>query len=83
MGGCCSCCAGDDEEEEETRGSLLNKGGSPTRGRSLEARRKAAEAALRRAGALAQRGRPKAVAATNARAQGKSMCGEGMRWEAG
>ena len=75
MGGCESCCGVDEDEES---GRLLTENGGE---RSGEARRRAADAALRRAGAFAQRARPKPSVPSDSGAP--NITGTGMRWEAG
>lgn len=76
---CSSCCTAGtvgSAYDEEERGLLNDAANS----RSEEARRKAAEAALRRAGALAQRARPeKPRGCTGAR----HAMSNGMRWDGG
>ena len=74
--GCCYSSADDDESE-----SLMGRKGNSER--SEEARRKAAEAALLRAGAMAQRLRRPQPAAKPASTGGKSFTGSGMRWDGG
>ena len=76
MGALCSCCTTGMTGDEED--GLL---GDANSARSDEARRKAAEAALRRAGALAQRARPPPrSSSSNTR---PSSISNNMRWEGG
>ena len=76
MGALCSCCTTGMTGDEED--GLL---GDANSARSDEARRKAAEAALRRAGALAQRARPPPrSSSSNTR---PSSVSNNMRWEGG
>ena len=79
MGALCSCCSADTDDEANEQ--LLSEPlGDP------EARRKAADAALRRAGSLAQRLRPapKPGPPRNSGSGGGDAYSEGgMRWTAG
>ena len=78
-GGLCSCCASIDADEE---GEFLIHDRIDRNEPVSEARRKAADAALRRAGSMAQRLRPqKAVAKPSV--ERAPFHGDGMRWTAG
>lgn len=79
MGDCFSCC-NSSYDEEEARHSLL---ADRSNNQSEEARRKAAEAALRRAGTMAQRARPAPRQDPRSNTRLKSAISEGMRWEGG
>ena len=79
MGALCSCCSA--AVEDETTDSLLNSGRSnePV----SEARRKAADAALRRAGSMAHKLRPQRPAAKKPQTGGgRQPFHDGMRWTA-
>ena len=79
MGALCSCCSA--PVEDETTDSLLNSGRSTEP--VSEARRKAADAALRRAGSMAHKLRPQRPAAKKPQGGGgRQPFHEGMRWTA-
>lgn len=80
MGALCSCCTSSAGPDDDVSDPLIRR--SEDAPRSQEARRAAAEAALRRAGAAAQRARPKPNAARHGGSGGADRA-TGMRWTAG
>ena len=80
MGMCMSCCT---SVVDETSDPLLSSDRIDSM--SAEARRKAADAALRRAGSMAKALRPKQKKQEGQRcnATSSSAYGDGMRWTAG